>query len=405
MNNLIVMLTTDSQIDRRITHEADSLESAGWKVVIVSLPHTGKMDADDARVVRLPSYSKLKKDVFLFQIYRWLSQRMPMHIYIKKFIRKFAWYIASSRENFYINLFKDTLKAYSPAIFVAHDLPMLPVACYAASQCGAKVVYDSHELYSEQEFTKSEKRQWRQLEEKYIGLSDMVMTVNPLIADELKKRYSLRSDVEVIYNATVSEYGNKNEKLFHKAFNLKNDSTIILYQGGLSAYRNLEALVQSMAFVKNKNLHLVIMGEGPLKNRLKSIVKNKNLESCVHFHDAVSQENLLQYTASADIGIIPYQAICLNNYYCTPNKLFEFISVGIPVLSSDLPAIKHIINTHKIGNVGDMSSVNSLANTINDFFSDENIMRQYKENSLKAQKVLKWENDKIINLFEKYKCA
>lgn len=405
MNNSIVMLTTDSQIDRRILHEADSLESDGWKVTIIAMPANGDSHGDDKRVVRLPTYEKLQKDVFLFHIYRWVSQRIPIHTHVKQWIRKVAWYISSDRETFYINLFKDTLEKYSPAVFLAHDLPMLPVACYAALRCGAKVAYDSHELYTELEFSTHEKSQWRLIEDKYIRQCNLVITVNPFIADELKSRYNLPSEVQVIYNAVVSDLSIKRQRLFHKLYDLKAEDKVLLLQGGLSANRNLEVLVKSMALVKNPTLNLVVLGDGPLKKRLKSIAKSLNLTSRVHFHDAVPQSALLQYTASADVGIIPYQAICLNNYYCTPNKLFEFISVGIPILASNLPAIESIITSHKIGEVCDMSSASKLATAIDHFFSNTIEIDMYNENAAKAKIKLKWEAEKIIQLFERFKCA
>jgi glycosyltransferase involved in cell wall biosynthesis len=88
---------------------------------------------------------------------------------------------------------------------------------------------------------------------------------------------------------------------------LQEHAKVVLFQGGLSLNRNLEKLVESMAHVKNPFINLVILGDGPLKNLLQSITVKYNLSKKVHFHQAVTQEELLDYTSCADLGVIPYQ--------------------------------------------------------------------------------------------------
>lgn len=208
MQNSVIMLTTDNQIDRRIIHESDSLQSDGWKVIIIAPPPSVKSASlDDPRVVRLPLHENNGRlSLLLFRIYRWINRHILISNRIKVLFRKIAWFIFSDLEKFYLNLFRATVEKYSPTVLVAHDLPMLPVACYAASKCGAKIVYDSHELFAEQEFSEYEKRKWKALENKHIGKCDLVITVNPMIAEELKKRYKLSGKVEVIYNAVSTPY-------------------------------------------------------------------------------------------------------------------------------------------------------------------------------------------------------
>ena len=155
--------------------------------------------------------------------------------------------------------------------FVAHDLPMLPAACKAAKRCGAKLVYDSHELYGEQELSGWEKRRWNEIEAKYIKNCDCVIAINPSIAEEFKRRYGV-NNVDVIYNAEQTVSIPDNRKLFHKIFHLPETSKILLYQGGLSANRHIETLVESIRYVQNLALHLVILGDGPLRRKLDKIV-------------------------------------------------------------------------------------------------------------------------------------
>ena len=404
--DMIVMLTTDSNIDRRIIQEADSLESAGWKVTIIAMPKTSALFSDDKRVLRLPLYLRIDKNdrkLFLLWLYRWVNKYMPLSSAARTLIRKITW-LTTDMEDFYLSVFRSVLDKYKPAVFVAHDLPTLPAACYAAAKCNAKVVYDSHELYAEQEFSDLEKRKWKQLEQKYIGHCDSVITVNNLIAQELKQRYHLLDEVYVISNALPSKNRvNINSKIFHQKFGLQDHAKVVLFQGGLSLNRNLEKLVESMAYVQNPLVNLVILGDGQLRSLLQSITIKHNLSKKVHFHQAVTQEELLDYTSCADLGIIPYQATCLNNYYCTPNKLFEFIAAEIPILSAKLPSIENILNEFQIGLTADFASSSQISHALDSLFENEQILKKYKNNLNKASKEIVWEDKKFTSIFEGYK--
>jgi glycosyltransferase involved in cell wall biosynthesis len=277
-------------------------------------------------------------------------------------------------------------------VFVAHDLPMLPVARQAADRSGAKLVYDSHELYSEQEFSDWEKKRWREIEARYIGGCDRIMTINPTIAAELERRYGMKN-IGVVYNAEHRASFFSNEKLFHQAFSLPPSCKILLYQGGLSANRHIEALVACMQLVKNADIHLVVLGEGSLRKKLEKIAAHRRVAHRVHFHDAVPQKDLLRYTVCADGGIIPYQATCLNNYLCTPNKLFEFIVAGLPILANDLPEMRSFIAGYDIGLLGDLRTDVAFAAAIDEFFSDRARLDHWCANAKTAAQSVCWEEE------------
>jgi hypothetical protein len=239
------MLTADRQIDRRILLSADSLEAAGWKVKIVAMP-LDKSALDDHRVVRIGNESNLdRKQKSVLKIYSWVRGHLPMNGNIMRWLKKLAWRYFIDQELFYSKLFFHTASQYSPQVFVANDLPMLPVAVQLTQISGAWLVYDSHELYSEQELSVREKRRWAEIEGKYIGACDVVITVNKSIATELEQRYGI-SGVHVIYNAERNHNSSLVSHHFHETFGLSTDKRIVLLQGGLSAGRNLEVLVDSM---------------------------------------------------------------------------------------------------------------------------------------------------------------
>jgi glycosyltransferase involved in cell wall biosynthesis len=400
-NRLVVMLTADRQIDRRITLEADSLESAGWKLLIVGMPLDSGQDSDP-RVVRVGIDAGVpRREHVALVVYRWLRGCLPMNGTVMRQLKRMAWRYFVDQESFYTRLFLATALRYKPHVFVAHDLPMLPVAVQAAHACGARVVYDSHELYSEQEFSEQERRKWAQIEERYIGACDVVITVNPSIAAELKRRYALR-DVQVIYNAERTSQARTESRRLHEVFGLSADKKIVLLQGGLSAGRNLEVLVDAMRYVQNPSVVLVVLGDGHLSHRLQKLAQHEELQGRVYFHAAVPQNALLELTAAADAGVIPYQATCLNNYYCTPNKLFEFIAAGLPILATDLPEIRRIVHERELGLVGDTSTPKKLAALLDEFFSDEQRFTTWKARVSVVRQLICWEQEekKLVEIYE-----
>ena len=398
----VLMLTTDSQIDRRTLQQADSLEKAGWDVSILAMPDDTASSKDDPRVVRV----QLKKQplglkhFYLLSLYRTIRRHVPMNGHVMQFLKRILWFYVVNPEAFYGDLFADELMQFTPHVLMAIDLPTLPVAALHARRCGAKLVYDSHELYSEQEFSTREKRLWKAIEEKFIHQCDAVITVNQSIASELQSRYGVNS-VHVIYNAINSTARVQKNKLFHQAFELPLGRKILLFQGGLSKGRHLETLVHAMKYINNHCIDLVILGDGQVRKALERLALSLGIKHRVYFHPAVPQHQLLEYTQSADAGIIPYQATCLNNLYCTPNKLFEFIAAGIPILGSDLPEINHIVLKHQLGLTGKMSGPNEFAHLIDEVFCNEEQLEAWRKNSLMAQKKFSWHNEeqKLLHIF------
>ena len=398
----MVMLTADRQIDRRILLQADSLEAAGWEVVIVAMPPDDHSIDTDVRVVRLAGASApAARENLVLEAYRWVRRCVPMNGLVMRTLKRWAWRYLVDQEALFVRLFAEVASRYSPDVFVAHDLPMLAVARQQAERCGARLVYDSHELYCEQEFSEREKARWAQIEARHIGACDAVITVNSSIAGELEKRYGI-GGVRVICNADRTAMLPERIRIFHETFSLPASTKVLLFQGGLSAGRNLDSLVEAMAYVRDESIALVILGDGALLKALTAKVRRFGLIRRVFFHPAVSQAALARFTAAADAGVIPYQANCLNNYYCTPNKLFEFIAAGLPILANALPEIRKMLEERGLGLVGDMVTPRHIAALIDDFFCDEMRFSGWSRNVYRAREEICWEKEgeKLVKVFQ-----
>jgi glycosyltransferase involved in cell wall biosynthesis len=283
------------------------------------------------------------------------------------------------------------------------DLPVLPTAVYVSKIKNMPLIYDAHELYPEQAIFPKDKREfYSQVETEFIKYPDLVITVNISIAQEMAKRYNIK-EPEVILNAiNASKIFNINKKYnyFRDKLAIKQTQKIVLFQGGYSPNRNLHLFVESAKYIKNSDVVLVLMGFGDYEKELQQIAKDaKTFNKNVFFFPAVDQSVLLEYSASADVGIIPYPHIDLNSYYCTPNKLFEFIQAGLPMIANDSPELNRFIKENKIGYSKKIGHEKDIANMIDTYF-EQNI--DYKKNILKTRKNISWrvEEKKFIKILK-----
>jgi len=388
------MLCNDRQIDRRILLQADSLEEDGWHVTILAMPSDCHIDTDDRRVLRIGAHieSHARQENRVLETYSIMRRYLPMNGFLMRVMKSLAWRYIVDHERFYLNLFLADGRQHKADVIVAHDLPMLAVARALAEESDAHLVYDSHELYCEQEFSRGQRASWAQVEGRHIHACKRVITVNPSIARELEIRYGL-GDVAVIHNAERITVQGERSWYLHDHFGIPREHRVLLFQGGFSAGRNLLELVEAMALLPNNGIHLVLLGDGQLTGALQRLAKRKGMASRVHLHPAVAQSRLLEVTAAADAGIIPYQAICLNNYYCTPNKLFEFIAAGLPILASDLPELRRLVEGNQIGCVGNLGTPKAIAEMIEAFFYDEQRLQRWREQLAQVRLELSWQQE------------
>ena len=401
----ILMLTTDQAIDRRILLEADALTADGWDVTVLAMPGSGPEHPNVVRVTPSGWTTSLQKEWTLLSLYRFARRWISMNGTWGRRLRSLVWRRWISPHEFARRLMLPDALRHPADVVVAHDLPVLPTAAETAKRHGAKLVYDSHELYCEQELEPRLQRMWSAVERRTIGACDAVITVNPSIARELMTRYGL-SRVEVVENAERADGpAPAKGRLFHEAFGLDAAVVVVLFQGGLIAGRNLEALVDAMAFVTTPAVHLAFLGDGALTGKLSRRAETLGIGSRVHFHPAVAQDGLLHYTASADLGVIPYQPTCLNNLYCTPNKLFEYVAAGVPMLATDLPELRRLIAGNDIGLMIDTASPAAIARAIDNVIGDRERLEQLRSNVTEVRKRLNWAEEfkTLVDIFRRLK--
>ncbi|MDA8325021.1 MAG: glycosyltransferase family 4 protein [Nitrospiraceae bacterium] len=389
-------------IDRRIILEARTLVEAGHRVDILA-----GFECAEGK-----SYTEKNINIHRFK-YDWDDERLkrirkhlPENTSLRMFVNRL--YMAMARGLMEVNPFEQYMisKAISfdADIYHVHDLPCLKAACLAARIKGVPLIYDSHEIYYAQESLPGRwKRKLLKTEKKYIKSADAVITVNEFISKKIHDQHGINA--EVIMNCADLPQGLSRENAqarLRGSLGLPEDCKIVLYQGWISGERNIETLVYGARYFPERT-YLVIIGYGAYEETLREIMKKEGLEDRVFFLGPVDNDEILNYTAAADLAVIPYLPVDLNHLYCSPNKLFEYIVAGTPIVSHDLPFLSIIGNKYKVLRTVDMRSAEAFGRGVSHLISNKEALNEMKENCLIAAKELNWavEGQKLLSIYEK----
>ena len=278
------------------------------------------------------------------------------------------------------------------SVYHASDLYALPAMHRIAKQQQAKLVFDSRELYTHLPATVGRpwvKITWSILLYLYARRADCVYTVSESIAQHLRKYFRLNT-VHVMRNVP-GPHSITSSNYLRKQLNLTPDTKIILHQGNMQEHRGIFTMIKAMFSVENAVL--VFMGDGPSKAGAEKAVWAMNLGHKIRFIDPVPPDQLLSVTASADIGLTLLEDCCLNHRYALPNKLFEYLAAGVPVIASDLPEITQIIEKFDVGCVVPSGDDEALESTLNYALRDEELRQTWASNTSHVQEFFNFETE------------
>lgn len=256
--------------------------------------------------------------------------------------------------------------AAGPAdVYHGHDLTGLPAALEASRLHGGRLVYDSHEIFLESGANVKRpawvRRWFGRLERRWAARTEALVTVNRSLAEDLGRRLAPRRTV-VLYNTPARwEEQETRRDLIREALAIPPGDPIALYHGGFSAHRGLEELGQAILEPGLEHVHAVFLGYGSLRPWLDREAADPRYGGRFHVLDAVSPEELVPWVASADVGVMAIQPSTLNHRLSTPNKLFECLAAGTPVVASDFPEMRRIVLDDPDGPLGEVCDPTSVA--------------------------------------------
>jgi glycosyltransferase involved in cell wall biosynthesis len=304
--------------DSRVRREAATLAEAGHAVTVIELDADAGGSLDGfARVSAAPP--------------AWVRRALPFHAYRLAFL---AWFVAR-------------LVRLRPDAVHAHDAAMLLPGLIGARLTGARLVYDSHELATGVPYREGG---WARfvagIERLAVPRAAAVITVSDGIATRLRSLYGLRRTPVVVRNVCALPEAPRGGNLRV----IVGDAPLVLHQGAAAPDRGCEVLIRALALVPEA--HLVFLGdegEPGFTASLRSLAAAEGVADRTHFLASEPPETLLASTAQADVGVSLLQDTCENHRLALPNKVFEYLAAGVPIVVSDLPELRRLVSEHEVG--------------------------------------------------------
>jgi len=354
---VIISVSNDLSTDQRVRKQCSSLLLSGCKITLLG--------------------RELKHSLALSRPYR--TKRF------KLWFNKGALFYAvlNIRLFFYLLIHKAD-------VYLANDLDTLPANYLISRLRNAKLIYDSHEFFTEVPEIQDRpfvKKTWKFFERWMIGRADLVITVNESIASLLRETYDLK-DVVVVQNLpdAVPEFTPKDRTEIAEP----NDHICILQGSGINVDRGAEELVE--AFCEVEDAVLLIVGDGDAVPDLKRRVEKLGIQKRVIFKPRMPYTEMMSYTALADVGFSLDKANNINYQLSLPNKIFDYAYAGVPVLATDLKEVRKVLETYKFGRVVRSLQPSDLAVEINTFLKDSEARAEYRKNTELVVKALNWQS-------------
>ncbi len=277
-----------------------------------------------------------------------------------------------------------------------HHFVLLPIGVVLSKLCCARLVYDAHELETEIHGLNGFRKYCAKcLESLLIGFPDLIIVVSDGIKSWYQENYNINNIVTVLN--CPKYYKPIRSKILHHELGLDHSKKILLYQGGLQSGRGIEGLLSIFSKWNDEQYVMVFMGAGPLTHLVRKYASN---HSSIFLRPAASPDSVLKYTSSADVGISYIDNNSLNDYFCLPNKFFEYIMAGLPVIVNDVPEMRKVVEKFNIGYVASVLSTEEIKNSLRVIFKMDK--SKFNDDIRKARDTLCWEAQEEVML-EAYK--
>lgn len=284
-----------------------------------------------------------------------------------------------------------------PQVYVAEDLTAALGALMASRFHSCPVIYCAHELESEQGTDDRVRRGFlRWLQRLVIPRVDCVVVPNRSRAEFFEHDYQPRRSPIVIQNCPPTVPRLKTT-ILRERLGLGPSTRLVLYHGAMIPLRALDKLVCSAQHF-DSDIALVLIGEqGPyFKETLAPLTQAPELRDRVYTLPYVPPDEVSAYVASADLGVVIYENVNLNNYLCAPTKLYEYIMMQIPFIACDFPGINELLREYNVGFPFNPDDQRSIALAVNTYFRMDDHERERVSEALGiARRDLNWERESL----------
>jgi glycosyltransferase involved in cell wall biosynthesis len=397
--------------DSRILREADTLRKCGFRPLILGVVSDDVRETRDEQggtpVMRLEPTSPF---ACVRSLQRRLSRRTspasagnattvpaaePANPVMRAAVRVHRWIRTL---DFYRRAIR-VVREVRPALVHCNDYNTMWVGVAARLMGGTTVVYDSHELWPDRN-GRREPRWWLiACEWLFVHLAHRTMTASPGYAEVMAARYRIPAPgvIRNIPDASMLSAASNGDSAG------EDGDRLALYVGALTTGRGLELSIMALTHLEDVRLRLVGPARPAYLEQLVRLADREGVSDRVDFAGAVSPAELVGTIRSASVGLALIQPVCLSYRMSLPNKVFEYVAAGLPVLGSDLPAISALVNDHGIGLLARPGEVEDVAAKLGEML-DPARNAAFREATRQAAGELHWDRE-AVRLAEQYREA
>ena len=371
------------ELDSRVEREARSLLAAGYEVDVLALEAEGlpPHEVRDGYAIRRVSANGVAARAL-----GWIhATRVPLFARLafrgRALARMRRWGRCAAR-----------VAAEQPAaLLIGHDLDGFLAGIRAKRRLRTPLVYDSHELFPD--FAAAgrpayERRGWILYESRLIRHADMVFAVTPARAEVMADRYGVPTP-RVIRNMPEAT-GGGDRQLPALRDGVPVEKRVVFYSGRMQPTRGLEQLIAALADLDDCVLVVMGSGEDDYVEHLRALAGGAGAADRMIIRPPVRPSEVVAATAGADVGVVLNRNVSLNNFLSLPNKIYEYIAAGLPVVTSNSPEMAQLVSEYDVGETCDPESPADISRAIRTVLDHRERLRA---NALQASPEMTWERE------------
>ena len=367
---VVVTVISDLATDQRVHKVCQTLHDDGYQVTLIGSKRKGSLSLN-------------KRD--------YSTRRINM-----VFQKNFLLYAEFNTRLFFRLLFTRA------DIFLGNDLDVMPATWLAARLKRRPVVYDTHEYYMAMAGLDNKpliSKVWKRIESFIFPRVQYIYTICDSFCTLYKRDYN--KDLKTVRNLPylhIKETGDYAELLEKINRDIPKDKFLILFQGaGINQHRGAEELVLAMKWLDPGKLHLLIVGGGDIFSSIEHLILTEGLSGIISVIPKLPFEALRQVTRQAQLGLSIDKPDNINHRYGLPNKIFDYLHAGVPVLVSRLVEIEKIVNQYQVGSFIETHEPKHIASCIEKIYLDPTQLDIWKANTEHVRQHLNWEAEgKIV---------